>query len=62
MLAVDFRSSTGDPRIIYAHSVLPEYYNSYTWVIIMDFIVLKKDIFVNYIRSIVVLILCILKV
>lgn len=42
MLAVDFRISAGDPRTIDAHSVLAGYYNSYTWVMIVDFIVLKK--------------------
>lgn len=42
MLAVDFRISAGDPRTIYAHSLLAGCYNSYTWVMIMDFIVLEK--------------------
>lgn len=42
VLAVDFRISAGDPRTIDAHSVLAGYYNSYSWVMIVDFIVLKK--------------------
>ena len=42
MLDVDFRISAVDPRTIYAHSLRAGCYNSYTWVLIMDFIVLEK--------------------
>lgn len=61
MLAMDFKIDARDPGIIHAHTALSGYYNSYTWVLIVDFIVLKK-IFINLIKSIAVLILCVPKV